>query len=134
MFSVGKSFRSSPGPTLRAFELTGASAWNATLLGSASGTGGTTKIDDQYLLATCNGVEVHRISDGSFVANFTLTYWSGLPGSAQYFPGAYSSTLKMKYGLSYDPIQKKGFCNAISVADPTHPYLNWTYMFLKFRK
>ena len=116
------------GTTLRAFDAnTGASAWNATLQGAASGTGGTTKIDDQYLFVTRSGVEIHKISDGSYVANLTLPYWSGLPGSAQYFPGAYSSTLKMKYGLSYDPIQKKGFCNAISVADPTHPTLAWTY-------
>ncbi len=123
----GKAFALA-GSTVRAFDAyTGTSVWNATLLGSASGTGGVTKIDEQYFFATVRGVEIHRISDGSFVSNYTLTYYSGLPGSAQYFPGAYSSTLKMKYVLSYDPVLKKGFCNAISVADPLNPSLAWTF-------
>ena len=123
----GKAFALA-GTTVRAFDAyTGTSVWNATLLGSAAGTGGVTKIDEQYFFATVRGVEIHKISDGSFVSNLTLSYYSGLPGSAQYFPGAYSSTLKMKYVLSYDPIQKKGFCNAISVADPLNPRIAWTF-------
>jgi len=124
----GKAFVIS-GSTVTAFDAyTGAKLWNSTFLGAPSGTGGVTKIDDQYFFGTVRGVEVHKISDGSFVSNLTLSYYAGLPGSAQYFPGAYSSTLKMKYVLSYDPVLQRGFCNAISVADPVHPVLAWTFM------
>jgi outer membrane protein assembly factor BamB len=106
---------------------TGALIWNTTLKGSADMNGGASKIDDTYFFVDCQGPEVHKISDGSYVANYTVPFYGGHPGSAQYFPGAYSSTLKMKFVLSYDTVQKVGLVNAISLADPTHPTLAWTY-------
>ena len=108
---------------------TGALVYSAPVLGSSGfGTGGVTKIDDTYLYIDVNGVEVHRISDGSYVSNYTLPYYSGHPGSAQYFPGTWSSTLKMKYVLTYDTVKQEGLVNAISLADPTRPQLAWTYL------
>jgi outer membrane protein assembly factor BamB len=125
----GKAFVIS-GATLRAYDaFTGDLVWNTTLTRSASGTGGTKKIDDTYLFVDCNGPEVHRISDGSFVANYTIPYYGGQGGGAQYFPGSWSSTLKMKYAVSFDNVDtKKGYINAISLADPTHPVLAWQYV------
>jgi outer membrane protein assembly factor BamB len=96
-------------------------------IGGGSTRGGVTKIDDTYLFVDANGVEVYRISDGSFVSSYYVEDYSGHPGSAQYFPGTYSSTLKMKYVLSYDTDQQKGLVNAISLEDPTNPHLAWTY-------
>jgi len=70
----GKAFVIS-GSTLRAYDaFTGSLVWTTNLTRSASGTGGTKKIDNTYLFVDCNGPEVHRISDGSFVSNFTLRY------------------------------------------------------------
>ncbi|MCW4009180.1 MAG: PQQ-binding-like beta-propeller repeat protein [Candidatus Bathyarchaeota archaeon] len=114
--------------TLYAFNaFTGVQEWAVPLQRSAASSGGTTKIDDTYLFVDCNGPEVHRIDNGEFVANYTVPYYGGHPGSAQYFPGTWSSTLKMKFVLSYDMVTLKGLVNAISLADPTDPKLAWTY-------
>jgi outer membrane protein assembly factor BamB len=125
----GKAFVLS-GATLRAYDaFSGSLVWTTNLTRSASGTGGTKKIDDTYLFVDCNGPEVHRISDGAFVANLTLPYYGGMGGGAQYFPGSWSKDLKMKYVLSFDNVEtKKGYVNAISLADPTHPVLAWQYV------
>jgi outer membrane protein assembly factor BamB len=116
--------------TLRAYDaFTGDLEWTSTLLGMPGfGTGGVTKIDDTYLYVDVSGTEVHRISDGTFVSNYTVPYYSGHPGSAQYFPGTWSSTLKMKFVLSYDTVQQVGLVNAINLSDPTNPELAWTYI------
>jgi len=116
------------GTTLRAYNaLTGTSVWNATLLRSGSGTGGTMQIDNTYLFVPCSGAEVHRISDGSFVSNYTVPYYGGMGGGAQYFPGSWASDLKMYMVESFDPINGVGYVNGISLADPTNPKLAWQY-------
>jgi len=115
--------------TLNAYHpFTGDLIYTQNLQSSAIGGGGITKIDDTYLFVdTMSGVEVRRISDGTFVSNFTVPYLQGHPGSAQYFPGTWSSTLKMKYILSYDMVELKGLVNAIDLSDPTNPKSAWTY-------
>ena len=124
----GKAFVLS-GSTVRAFDaFTGTLVWNTTLKMASASRGAATKIDNTYFFVDCNGPEVHRISDGSFVANYTVPYWSYMGGGSQYFPGAWSSTLKMKWGISFDGVTKKGLINAISLADPTNPVLAWTFV------
>jgi outer membrane protein assembly factor BamB len=116
--------------TLYAYDaFTGELEWQQPLgPGAGATTGGVTKIDDTYLYVDAAGVEVHKISDGAYVSNYTVPYYSGHPGSAQYFPGTWSSTLKMKFVLSYDEVQQLGLVNAIDVSDPTNPKLAWTYV------
>jgi outer membrane protein assembly factor BamB len=131
----GKAFMAAGGGffggsrTLLAFDaFTGDLEYSVALQSTGgSSNGGVTKIDDTYLFVDANGVEVRKISDGSFVSLYEVPFYSGHPGSAQYFPGTWSSTLKMKYVLSYDTDQQLGLVNAISVADPTNPVLAWTY-------
>jgi outer membrane protein assembly factor BamB len=114
--------------TLYAFDaFTGELEWSVACEGSAASSGGITKIDENYLFIDCNGPEVHKISDGSFVARYVVPDYMGHPGSAQYFPGSYSSTLRLKFVLSFDMTEKIGLVNAISLADPTNPELAWTY-------
>ena len=116
--------------TLNAYNpFTGDLIYTQSLSSSAIGSGGITKIDDTYLFVnTMSGVEVRRISDGTFVSSFTVPDLMGHPGSAQYFPGTWSSTLKMKYILSYDMVELKGLVNAINLSDPENPELVWTYV------
>ena len=123
----GKAFVLS-GATVKAFDaFSGDLEWTATLESSATGNGGTTKIDNTYFFVDCSGPEVHKISDGSFVSHYTVENYGAMAGSGMYFPGSYSSTLKMKYVTSYDPIEKVGLINAVSLADPKNPELAWTY-------
>ncbi len=127
----GKAFIAS-GTSLQAYDAyTGKSLWNATLKRSADGfgTSSVAQIDDTYMFVDCAGPEVHRISDGTFVSNFTLApYYSRMPGSGQYFYGAFSHELKMVYVTVYDPTVSEGKIVAISLADPTNPKIAWQYV------
>jgi outer membrane protein assembly factor BamB len=127
-FTVAGGGFTGGGSTLYAFNaFTGEFEWSASCLGGAASSGGITKIDEDYLFVDVSGPEVHKISDGSFVSNFTVPDYMGHPGSAQYFPGSYSSTLRLKFVLSFNMTEKIGLVNAISLADPVHPELAWTY-------
>ncbi|MCW4009178.1 MAG: PQQ-binding-like beta-propeller repeat protein [Candidatus Bathyarchaeota archaeon] len=127
----GKAFIAS-GTSLTAYDAyTGSTLWEATLKSGASGFGTTSvsKIDDTYMFVNCGGPEVHRISDGEYVANLSLApYYGRMPGSGQYFYGAYSSELKMEYVTTYDDRTSEGKVVAISLADPTQPKIEWEYV------
>jgi outer membrane protein assembly factor BamB len=111
--------------------LTGEEEWTVDLenrpVGGEGRTGAAMKIDDTYLLVPAVGVEVRRISDGAFVSNLTLPDYSRQPGGGDYFPGAYSSELKIEYTVTYSSVTHKGNIVAISVEDPVNPEIAWTY-------
>jgi outer membrane protein assembly factor BamB len=126
----GKAFALS-GTTLRAFDaFTGALVWNVTLKSSPTGfgTAWVNKLDETYLFVDCSGPEVYKIADGTFVAKYNVTGASSLPGSGQYFAGAYDSALKIKIVLAWDSTANVGKIVAVSLADPQNPKLAWEYV------
>jgi outer membrane protein assembly factor BamB len=121
------------GKILRAYDaFDGHSVWNATLERTPTSAGGILKVDDTYLATYCQGVEVRKISDGSLVSVLSIAdygySYSRMPGSGQYFPGAYSNELKMMYLTSYQNDTSEGTIVAISLANPAQPTIAWAYV------
>ena len=125
----GKAFALS-GLSLRAFDaFTGASAWNVTLKSAPTGFGTTwvNKLDDTYLFVDCSGPEVYRTSDGAFITKYNVTGASSLPGSGQYFAGAYSADLRIKCVLAWDSTLNVGKICAVNLTNPLNPTSAWNY-------
>jgi outer membrane protein assembly factor BamB len=129
--------------TIYAFDaFTGASVWNFTRT-NGNFQSSPTKIDDTYMfldgdtgqgglgigttpgLLTNATVTVLRISDGTFVSNFTVVGVGFQPGAGGYFPGRYDTQTHMKYVRGYDA--QTNICSyyAIDLSNPTAPKLGW---------
>jgi len=104
---------------------------------------GPTKIDDTYMFIDHNSgqgglgntgtmgqilngtVSVLRISDGSFVANVTITGIGFQPGTGGYFPGRYDADTKIKLIRGYNAQNNECSYYGVDLSDPEHPTVAW---------
>ena len=133
----GKAFITR-GSTLYALDaFTGQEDWRTTMPFPSSS--GPTKIDDTYMFvdhgagyASDGGVTIFRISDGAYVSNVNMTSGSVVgwnqPGGGSYYPGGYSSELKMKYRVAFNTVTNESTVIAADLSDPQNPTVAWTYV------
>jgi len=108
---------------------TGEQKWRK-VLGTRGGSA-VTKLNDEYLLVDASaGLACYKILDGAevwFVPTDFAT--KNVPASGNYFPGRYSSELKMKYILNYSRTTKEAKLLAFNLSDPSKaPTISWSYI------
>ena len=123
-----------PPPVLYALDpFTGEEIWSTPLdYGSPWGPS-VTKIDDDYLFVDGGaGIACYRIDNGAYVWNINITGGSVVyeqPSTAGYFPGRFSSELKMKYRAIHDTISLESSIVAYDLSDPLQPAtLAWRHI------
>ncbi|MCW4010708.1 MAG: PQQ-binding-like beta-propeller repeat protein [Candidatus Bathyarchaeota archaeon] len=126
---------STSGSTLYAYDaFTGQLRWQTTMPFPSSSN--PTKIDDAYMFvdhgasyASDGGVTIFRISDGAYISNVNMTTgkvvgWNH-PGGGSYYPGMYSSEMKMKYRVAFDTATNEQLVIAADLSDPVNPKVGW---------
>ena len=108
--------------------LNGTEIWSTLLTHGGSA---VTKLDDTYLLVDADtGLACYRIDDGTeawFVPTDFTT--KNIPASGNYFPGKYSSEMKMKYTSNYSRTTHQAKILAYNLSDPSSaPSIEWEYI------
>ncbi len=135
----GKAFVNPPRGSNDLYALdafTGQEIWHITMPFPSSS--GPTKIDDTYLFVdhgagyrSDGGVTIFRIRDGAYVSHVNMTSGTNVgwnnPGGGSYYPGMYSSELKMKYRVAFDQSTNESTVIAADLSDPQNPTVAWIY-------
>ncbi|MCW4011333.1 MAG: PQQ-binding-like beta-propeller repeat protein [Candidatus Bathyarchaeota archaeon] len=88
------------------------------------------KLDDTYLLVQgTSGIVCRLIDTGEAVWNLTIPNAFAHPGSAAYFSGRYSTSMKQYIMTAYDTTLHQAQVVGYDLSDPsTEPSLAWTYI------
>ncbi|MCW4010707.1 MAG: PQQ-binding-like beta-propeller repeat protein [Candidatus Bathyarchaeota archaeon] len=116
--------------------LTGALVWETDMNGGfrGFGTGAVYKIDDTYFgYEASDGQVVYRISDGQFIAKYTIDGAVDSIGALGGFPcmywgGFFDSHNKMKYSIGQKYQTNEPLCIAFDLSNPTEPCVAWTWI------
>jgi outer membrane protein assembly factor BamB len=90
----------------------------------------TSKLDDTYLLVSgSSGIVCRKIDTGQVIWNMTIPNGGGHPGSAPYFSGRYSTSMKMFIATAYDTTNHHAQVIAYDLSNPSiQPTVAWTYV------
>ncbi len=121
------------GTRLLAYDaLTGASIYNVDAPGTPSpnNVNPIFKLDDTYLLIQgTSGIVCRRIATGELVWNVTIPTATGHPGSAPYFSGRYSTSMKMYIMTAFDTTTLQAQVLGYDLSDPSKtPTMAWMYV------